>query len=154
MVQADVDETYATQISPGLAAVLQLKGETTKLDGQVSFVAAQVDAATGGLAVKIAFDVPVVAPVGLTVTANIIVDRQEAAIAVPRAAVISDAQGTVVFVAVAGHALRRDVTVVDWPSARVEVTGRSCHGHRAMTALLAVDNLVKTFGAGEAETKV
>ena len=101
MVQADVDETYATQISPGLAAVLQLKGETTKLDGQVSFVAAQVDAATGGDAVKVAFDVPVVAPVGLTVTANIIVDRQEAAIAVPRAAVISDAQGTVVFVAVA-----------------------------------------------------
>lgn len=122
VVETDVDETYATQISPGLAAVLQLKGETAKRDGHVSFVAAQVDAATGGLAVKISFDAAVTAPVGLTVTANIIVEQLDAAIAVPRAAVVSDAQGAVVFVVQAGHAVRRDVTVVDWPSDRVEVT--------------------------------
>lgn len=133
VVQTDVDETYATQIIPGLAAVLQLKGETTRLDGQVSFVAAQVDAATGGLAVKIAFDAPVTAPVGLTVTANIIVDSQDAAIAVPRAAVSKDAQGAVVFVAVAGHAQRREVTVVDWPSDRVEVTQGLVAGDMVIT---------------------
>lgn len=133
VVQTNVDETYATQIIPGLAAVLQLKGETTRLDGQVSFVAAQVDAATGGLAVKIAFDAPVTAPVGLTVTANIIVDSQDAAIAVPRAAVSKDAQGAVVFVAVAGHAQRREVTVVDWPSDRVEVTQGLVAGDMVIT---------------------
>lgn len=122
VVETDVDETYATQITPGLAAVLQLMGETDKLDGHVSFVAAQVDAATGGLAVKIAFDAPLNAPVGLTATANIIVDQQHAAISVPRAALVTDATGTAVFVAIAGQSMRRVVTVVDWPADRLQVT--------------------------------
>lgn len=122
VVQTDVDETYATQITPGLAAVLQLMGETDRLDGHVSFVAAQVDAATGGLAVKIAFDAPLNAPVGLTATANIIVDQQQAAISVPRAALVTDAMGTAVFVAIAGQSMRRVVTVVDWPADRLQVT--------------------------------
>ncbi|WP_309663513.1 efflux RND transporter periplasmic adaptor subunit [Tabrizicola sp.] len=122
VVETDVDEGYAALITPGLVAVLQLKGDTTKHDGSVSFVAAQVDAATGGLAVKIAFDDPVVAPVGLTVTANIIVDRLDAAIAVPRAAVVVDAAGAIVFVAVAGVAVERTVSIVDWPADRVQIT--------------------------------
>ena len=87
VVETDVDESYATKIVPGLRAVIRLKGGTEKLNGSVSFVAPQVDAATGGLAIKIAFDAPVVVPVGLTVTANIIVDQIDAAIAIPRAAV-------------------------------------------------------------------
>ncbi|WP_054008764.1 efflux RND transporter periplasmic adaptor subunit [Cypionkella psychrotolerans] len=122
VVETDVDEGYAARITLGLPAVLQLKGDSAKRDGRVSFVAAQVDAATGGLAVKIAFDDPVAAPVGLTVTANIIVETQAAAIAVPRAAVITDATGAAVFVAVAGRAVRREVSVVDWPADRVQVT--------------------------------
>ncbi len=119
VVETDVDEGYAALITPGLQAVLQLKGGIKKLDGSVSFVAAQVDAATGGLAVKIAFNDPVAAPVGLTVTANIIVDRQDAAIAVPRAAVVAN---STVFVVVSGVAEERNVTVVDWPANRVQVT--------------------------------
>lgn len=122
VVETDVDEGYAALITPSLVAVLQLKADTTKHDGSVSFVAAQVDAATGGLAVKIAFDDPVVAPVGLTVTANIIVDRLDAAIAVPHAAVVVDAAGAIVFVAVAGVAVERTVSIVDWPADRVQIT--------------------------------
>ena len=87
VVETDVDESYATKIVPGLHAVIRLKGGTEKLNGSVSFVAPQVDAATGGLAIKIAFDAPVVVPVGLTVTANIIVEQIDAAIAIPQAAV-------------------------------------------------------------------
>ncbi len=121
VVETDVDESYAARITLGLPAVLQLKGDIAKRDGSVSFVAAQVDAATGGLAVKIGFDDAVAAPVGLTVTANIIVETQAAAIAVPRAAVITDATGSAVFVAVAGLAVRREVSVVDWPADRVQV---------------------------------
>ena len=81
-----------------------------------------MDAATGGLAVKIGFDALVTAPVGLTVTANIIVDQQDAAISVLRAAVAIDATGAVVFLAVDGVASQRAVTVVDWPADRLEVT--------------------------------
>ena len=122
VVETDVDETYATRIKVGLPAVLLLKGETAKRDGRVSFVAAQVDAATGGLAVKITLDKAVTAPVGLTVTANIIVDRLDAAIAMPRAAVVTDADGPAVFLAVGDQARRRAVTFVNWPADLVEVT--------------------------------
>jgi multidrug efflux pump subunit AcrA (membrane-fusion protein) len=122
VVETDVDEGYAAQITRDLPAVLLLKGETTKRDGRVSFVAAQVDAATGGLAVKIAFDEPITAPVGLTVTANIIVATSDAALSVPRAAIVTDAAGAAVYVVTAGKAVRRDVVVVDWPADRLEAT--------------------------------
>ena len=133
VVETDVDEGYAARITPGLAAVLQLKGGTEKLDGRVGFVAPQVDVATGGLAIKIAFDAPVVVAVGLTVTANIIVDQLDAAIAIPRAAVVSDAAGSAVFVAVAGKAVRRGVVVVDWPADRLEVTSGLVAGDDVIT---------------------
>lgn len=133
LVETNVDEGYAARITLGLPAVLQLKGDSAKREGRVSFVAAQVDAATGGLAVKIAFDDTVAAPVGLTVTANIVVERQAAAISVPRAAVITDTTGAAVFVAVAGHAVRRDVSVVDWPADRVQVTSGLAAGDVVIT---------------------
>ncbi len=134
VVETDVDEGYAARILPGLPAILQLKGTTEKLKGHVRFVAPQVDAATGGLAVKIAFDAPVVVPVGLTVTANIIVDQLDAAIAVPRAAVATDAAAnSSVYVAVQGKAVRRDVTIVDWPANRLEVTSGLVAGDVVIT---------------------
>jgi hypothetical protein len=64
VVEADVDEAYATQIAEGQPAVLQLAGETGTRDGHVSFVSRRVDVDTGGLAVKIAFDAPVDGPRG------------------------------------------------------------------------------------------
>lgn len=148
VVETDVDESYAAKITTGLAAVLQLKGDTAKQDGHVSFVASQVDAATGGLAVKIAFDKAVTAPVGLTVTANIIVDRQDAAIAVPRAALARDASGAAVFVAMAGHAVRRAVRVIDWPADRVQVTLGLAAGDVVITDATGLrDGLVITMPA-------
>lgn len=122
VVETDVDETYATQIARGQPAVLQLSGETGTRAGHVSFVSARVDVATGGLAVKIAFDDPVTAPVGLTVTTNIVVDSREAALSVPRTAIVTGQGGTAVFVAEDGIARLRPVTVVDWPAARLIVT--------------------------------
>jgi RND family efflux transporter MFP subunit len=121
-VETDVDEAYATQIAQGQRAVLQLAGETTLREGRVSAVSQRVDAATGGLAVTLAFDAPVTAPVALTVTANIVVDSVGAAMTLPRAAVVTDALGTAVFVVIDGVAQRRRVQVIDWPAARLIVT--------------------------------
>lgn len=122
VVETNVDETYATQIAPGQPAVLQFVGETQTRTGSVSFVAPQVDVATGGLAVRISFDTPQTAPVGLTVTANVIVDQKEAAISAPRTAIVTDAAGPAVFVLREGLARRQPVSLVDWPAARLEVT--------------------------------
>lgn len=120
VVEADVDEAYATQIAVDLPAIVQLAGESTTREGHVSFVSNRVDEATGGLAIKIAFDSPVSAPVGLTVATNVIVERREAALTVPRTALLN-ADG--VFVVSDDVAELQPVTVVDWPAARLIVTG-------------------------------
>ncbi len=122
VVETDVDEVYASQIAVGQPAVLQLAGAADTRAGQVRTVAGRVDAATGGLAVKIGFDAPVSAPIGLTVTANIVVDRRDAALTVPRTALVTDAAGTAVFLARDGVARQQPVTVIDWPAARLIVT--------------------------------
>ncbi len=125
VVEADVDEAYATQIAVDQQAVLQLAGETATRDGHVSFVSNRVDEATGGLAIKISFDDPVSAPIGLTVTTNIIVDQIDAALTVPRTALLN---GDGVFVVTDGAAALRPVTVVDWPAARLVVTSGLAEG--------------------------
>lgn len=122
VVETDVDESYATQILVGQSAALQLSGEAAVRDGHVSFVSQKVDPATGGLVVKLRPDATLVAPVGLTVTANILVDDRAAALTVPRAAIVKEAEGDAVFVVVGGVAERRAVTVIDWPAARQIVT--------------------------------
>ena len=102
--------------------MLQFVGETLTRTGKVIFVAPQVDVATGGLEVKIGFDTPQTAPVGLTVTANVIVDQQDAAISAPRAAIVTEAAGSAVFLVKDGLARRQAVSVTDWPADRLEVT--------------------------------
>jgi RND family efflux transporter MFP subunit len=128
LVETDVDEAYATQIAPGQPAVLQLAGETRNRDGHVSFVSALVDAATGGLAVKITFETPVMAPIGLTVATNIIVESRDAALTVPRTALQTRADGTGVFVLRDGTAMFQPVSVIDWPAARLIVTAGLAEG--------------------------
>ncbi len=122
VVETDIDESYATQIRPGMSALLQLTGDPRILEGAVSFVAPIVDSATGGLAVKIAFSEPREAPVGLTVTANIIVDRREAAISAPRSAIDRAGATPAVFVLEGGQSRRTPVDIIDWPADRLIVT--------------------------------
>jgi multidrug efflux pump subunit AcrA (membrane-fusion protein) len=98
---------------------LQLVGTTGTQDGTVSFVSPRVDPATGGLQVKIAPDAGLKAPVGLTVTANIIIEDRPLALTIPRSAMVA---GPAVFVLVAGHAVKTAVEVIEWPAARLIVT--------------------------------
>jgi len=122
VVESDVDESYATQIGLGQAAVLQLAGASDTLPGKVIFVSQQVDATTGGLAFKIGFDSPVSAPIGLTVTANIIIEQRASELTVPRAAILSGAEGTAVLLVRDGTAQQQAIRVIDWPAARLIVT--------------------------------
>lgn len=133
VVETDVDESYAAQIRAGMPAVLQLTGDDRKLDGTVSFVAPVVDADTGGLAVKIAFAEPQAAPVGLTVTANIIVDRRDMAISAPRTALVAEGREQSVFVLKGQKAKRVPVAVIDWPAERLIVTTGLKPGDRLIT---------------------
>ena len=130
VVQADVDEAYATQIALDQPTVLQLAGETGTREGHVSFVSGRVNEATGGLAIKISFEAPISAPVGLTVTTNIIVDHRDAALTVPRTALLN---GEGVFVVADGVARLQSVAIVDWPAARLIVTSGLAEGDALIT---------------------
>ena len=121
-VETDVDETYANQVAVGQRAILRFAGETQTRTGAVRTVAGRVDAATGGLSVRIGFDTAVIAPIGLTVTANIVVDQRDAALTVPRTALVSEDGTTAVFLARDGSARLQPVSVIDWPAARLVVT--------------------------------
>jgi RND family efflux transporter MFP subunit len=123
VVETDVDETYATQIRKGQPATLQLAGEGEVRPGHVSFVSQRVDPATGGLAIELTGATSLAAPIGLTVTANITVDDRAAAITVPRSAIVRDEAGSGVFVVRDGLARRQPVSVIEWPAARLIVTG-------------------------------
>lgn len=121
VVETDVDEAYARQIALGQNTVLQLTGETGTLAGHVSFVSTQVDLATGGLAVRITFDKPIKAPVGMTVATNIIVEQLPEALTLPRSAIVTGESGAGFFVVRDGKAQHRPVTVIEWPAARLVV---------------------------------
>ncbi len=132
IVETDVDEAYAVQIAVGQPAILQIVGEAELRMGKVSFVAPRVDEGSGALAVKLAFDQAIIAPVGLTVTANITVDSQVAAISVPRAAVVTVGAEATVFVLEGDVVQRRKVVVVPWPAARLLVTSGLAAGDRVI----------------------
>lgn len=117
IVEADVDESYAVEIREGQTAQLQLVGQRQVLAGALVFVSPRVDPATGGLAIRIGFDAPVKAPLGLTVTANILVGEQQA-ITVPRTALTGEA----VFRMMDGRAVLTPETVIDWLAAGLIVT--------------------------------
>lgn len=121
VVETDVDEIYVGQVKVGQAAFLRFPGESRTFAGHVRTVAGRVDTATGGLAVWIGLDAPVSAPIGLTVTANIVVDQREAALTVPRTALVTEDGGTAVFLAQEGIARLHPVSVIDWPAARLVV---------------------------------
>lgn len=111
IVETDVDEAYANQIAVGQPAARRLSGETQTRTGTVRTVAGQVDAATGGLSVKVGFDTPVTAPLDLSVTTNIVVDQRDAALTVPRTVLVSENGGLAVLLARNGSARLQPVSV-------------------------------------------
>jgi multidrug efflux pump subunit AcrA (membrane-fusion protein) len=133
VMEAVVDETHALELRTGLAATMRPTGSSEVLAGRVSQVAREVDAATGGLAITLAPDTVLVAPIGLTVTANIVIEDRAEAITVPRAAVVTDEVGTAVFVLEEDVAAQREVSVIEWPAERLIVTDGLSPGDPVIT---------------------
>jgi RND family efflux transporter MFP subunit len=122
LVETDVDELYSSRIRNGLKTLLKPVGHTVSQHGSVVFAAPTVDPATGGRAIKIAFDQPVDLPVGLTINANIIVSETDAALTIPRGAIITEGTLSHVMVLEDGITTPREIQFSDWPAERVIVT--------------------------------
>ncbi len=133
VVETDIDELYAAEITPGLPAFLKPAGVADTLPGTVSFAAPLIDPGTGGRAIRIRFDTAQPLPVGLTVMANIIVEDLPDALSVPRGAIRTDGADQIVLVAEAGRAMRRVVSVIDWPAERVVVTSGLREGEEVIS---------------------
>jgi RND family efflux transporter MFP subunit len=123
-VETDVDETVAGALKTGLRARLSPVGMGGAVfDGRVTFVAPNVDPATGGRTVRLRFDAPPAEiPPGLSVDVNISVETIDRALTLPRSAIASVDRAPYVIALREGTAVKVPITFVDWPAERVVVT--------------------------------
>lgn len=122
LVETNVDELYSSRISNGLNVLLRPAGNTVAQEGTIVFTSPTVDTATGGRTIRIAFDTPVDLPVGLTVSSNIIVSEIDAAISVPRGAVLTEGTQSQLLLIKDGVVREQVINFADWPAERVMVT--------------------------------
>lgn len=122
LVETNVDELYSSRISNGLDVLLRPAGNTVAQEGTIVFTSPTVDTTTGGRAIKIAFDTPVDLPVGLTVSANIIVSEIDSAISVPRGAIVTAGTQSHLLLLEDGVVREQEINFADWPAERVMVT--------------------------------
>lgn len=133
-VNVEVDEVYAAEIRPGAEALVSLPGQQQPIRAAVLHIEPRVDPATGARDVRLSLNDAVMdAPSGLTVTVNLVIERRERAISVPRGAIIqSSGQAHVRIVSGDGVVTERQISFVDWPSESVIVTSGLEPGERIL----------------------
>ncbi len=132
LIEASVDETYGSRMKLGLSARVAPIGVSRPVAAHVTFVAPTVDPDTGSRIVKLAFDQQPAEqlPSGLTVSVNIVVGSHDNAISVPRFAILDLGSAPYVFVLADDKAVKRKISVADWPSDSLRVTAGLKAGDR------------------------
>jgi RND family efflux transporter MFP subunit len=116
-LQAEVDETYADALRPGMLARAALSGDDRIFSARLTEVSPRVDAATGGRLIKIAPVEAMNIPPGRSVDVTIIVERRDAGIVIPRQAVTDATTAPAVLVVDRDGVVRaRPITIMDWPA--------------------------------------
>lgn len=134
-ITVEVDEIYAAEIRPGMAAMIRLPGQKEPIRAVVAHIEPRVDPATGARDVRLSpGDSMVDAPSGLTVTVNIVIEARERAISVPRSAIVGSGDtARVRLVSGDGMVEERRIGFVDWPAESVIVTSGLNPGVRILT---------------------
>lgn len=132
-IHADVDETYADALRPGMSARASLSGSESQFTAHVIEVSPRVDATTGGRLVKLAPDSATPIPPGRTIDITILVATRRNAIVIPRQAVLDATTAPKVLVLDAHDIARaRTVKIVAWPSANAIVERGLAAGDRVV----------------------
>jgi len=133
-VTVEVDEVYAAEIRPGMEAVVSLPGQQRQIGAVVAHIEPRVDPATGARDVRLNLaGAAIDAPSGLTVTVNLVIERRERAISVPRSAIIqSGGDARVRIVSREDIVEERRIGFVDWPAESVIVTSGLKAGERIL----------------------
>jgi len=133
-ITIEVDEIYAAEIRPGIEAIISLPGQNRLLRAKVLHVEPRVDPATGARDVRLGLvDATIDAPSGLTVTVNLVIEKRDRAISVPRNAIIQSGSGAKVRVVGDDNVvIERPISYVDWPAEEVIVTSGIKPGERIL----------------------
>ena len=133
-VTVEVDEAYAAEIRPGMEARVSFPGQAGELRAAVAHVEPRVDPATGARDVRLTLvDGAAEVPSGLTVTVNLVIERRDRAISVPRSALILGGDAAKVrLVGKDGVVSERAVSFIDWPAETVIVTRGLAEGERLL----------------------
>jgi len=133
-VTVEVDEAYAAEIRPGMEARVSFPGQAGEIRAAVAHVEPRVDPATGARDVRLTLvDGAAEVPSGLTVTVNLVIERRDRAISVPRSALILGGDAAKVrLVGKDGVVSERAVSFIDWPAETVIVTRGLAEGERLL----------------------
>jgi HlyD family secretion protein len=134
-VSIEVDEVYAAEILPGMEATVAMPGQAGQLTARVLHIEPRVDPATGARAVRLGLiGAAIDAASGLTVTVNLLIERRESAISVPRSAMLpSGSSSKVRMIGRDNLVIERVVTFIDWPAESVIVISGLKLGDRILT---------------------
>jgi membrane fusion protein, multidrug efflux system len=129
-------EKDALGMKPGREARITLKAnEDVRFKGRIRQISPVVDAATGTVKVTVeAVNPPDIVRPGGFVTVDIVRETRQAALTIPREAVLRELRTAHVFVAKNGKAERRDVTLGLEEGSRIEVTSGIAAGEKVVVA--------------------
>ena len=93
-VEADIDERYLPEIREGLKADILVAGRATPLPATLYYVSPKVDPRTGGAKVRLRLDQKIDGlRSGLTADVNLVIERRDQAVTVPRSAILGRGAG-------------------------------------------------------------
>ena len=130
----EVDEVYAAEVRPGMEALISLPGQERASRAKVLHVQPRVNPQTGARDVRLGrVDDALDAPSGLTVTVNLVIERRQSAISLPRSAILPSANGASVRIVRAVDVVEeRAIGYIDWPAETVIVTSGVKAGERIL----------------------
>lgn len=121
-VEADVDEQYLTEVRTGQTADVVIAGVNKPISATLYYVSPKVDQRTGGAKIRLRLsEQPTGLRAGLTADVNLIVERRETAMTLPRSAILGRGRDAKVLLVDNGRVAERPVQFLDWPSERVIV---------------------------------
>ncbi len=121
-VEAHVDEQYLTELKTGQKADVVIAGVAKPIPATLYYVSPKVDQRTGGAKIRLRLsEQPAGLRAGLTADVNLIIERRETALTLPRSAILGRGGDAKVLLITDGRVAERPVQFLDWPSERVIV---------------------------------
>ncbi len=121
-IEAEVDEYYADKLQVGMTAFLAPSGSNDVHEATLTEIAPRIDPLTGGRIVRLLpnKDNDAFLP-GRSVDVNILVEKIDRTLSVPRSALVREGGAWRVYVVENGKAAAREVSFIDWPGVSVVI---------------------------------